>query len=315
VNALVKADHAHMTAREQPTSGAALYRMSTDAASLCRDIVLATAQTIQGRKYVRVEGWQAIALAHGCVASSGSVVRTESGVAATGRVVQVSTGIELASAEGFVGDDEKMWSARPEYARRAMAQTRAISRACRSAFAHVVVLMNAGLSTTPAEEIEDNEPRPATIPHQGPVSNAPPQQPAPHPVQEMQRDHAATRAAAQQAAVTPPPKKQTIAEFLDGLDAELEKAPEAAAVFALMHSERVTNARSFLTNGAAQRLSDWTVRAGQKRQRLQLAEQAAAAPDAAPQVVSEEQMRALLGPLADAPIDEWPLAGEEAAAG
>jgi hypothetical protein len=34
-----------------------------------------------------------------------------------------------------------------------MAQTRAISRACRSAFAHVVVMMNAGLSTTPAEEV------------------------------------------------------------------------------------------------------------------------------------------------------------------
>src|SRR3546814_8677098 len=34
-----------------------------------------------------------------------------------------------------------------------MAQTRAISRACRSAFAHVVVMMKAGLETTPAEEI------------------------------------------------------------------------------------------------------------------------------------------------------------------
>lgn len=34
-----------------------------------------------------------------------------------------------------------------------MAQTRAMSRACRSAFAHVVVMMNAGLATTPAEEV------------------------------------------------------------------------------------------------------------------------------------------------------------------
>ena len=50
-----------------------------------------------------------------------------------------------------------MWEKRPLYARRAMAQTRAISRACRSAFAHVVVAMNAGFgtnhSTTPAEEV------------------------------------------------------------------------------------------------------------------------------------------------------------------
>jgi hypothetical protein len=34
-----------------------------------------------------------------------------------------------------------------------MAQTRAMSRAARSAFAHVVTLMDAGLATTPAEEV------------------------------------------------------------------------------------------------------------------------------------------------------------------
>ena len=42
-----------------------------------------------------------------------------------------------------------------------MAQTRAISRAARAVFAHVVVLIDAGLSTTPAEEVPlggfDNE--------------------------------------------------------------------------------------------------------------------------------------------------------------
>jgi hypothetical protein len=133
--------------------GPALFRASTDAAGLCREIVVATAKNIQGRKYVQVEGWQAIAIAHGCVASSGSVERIEGGFRAIGRVVQMNTGIEIATAEGFVGDDESMWAKRPEYARRAMAQTRAISRACRSAFAHVVVMMNAGLSTTPAEEV------------------------------------------------------------------------------------------------------------------------------------------------------------------
>jgi hypothetical protein len=65
----------------------------------------------------------------------------------------MSDGMVLSQAEGFVGNDEATWNNRPEYARRAMAQTRAISRACRSAFAHVVVMMNAGLSTTPAEEV------------------------------------------------------------------------------------------------------------------------------------------------------------------
>jgi hypothetical protein len=79
-------------------------------------------------------------------------------------------GAVIATAEGFVGDDEPVWNGgqvtdrygkiktyekRPEYAKRAMAQTRAISRACRSAFAHVVVMMDAGLSTTPAEEVPE----------------------------------------------------------------------------------------------------------------------------------------------------------------
>lgn len=150
-----------------PTTNAEVYRASTDAAGLCRDIVLRTAQNIQGRKYVKVEGWQAIAVAHGCVASADEVERLNEdgtqGFRAIGTIRRMSDGAEIARAEGFVGDDEGMWAKRPVYARRAMAQTRAISRACRSAFAHVVVLIDGNLSTTPAEEVPDagfDDPRP-----------------------------------------------------------------------------------------------------------------------------------------------------------
>lgn len=139
------------------------YRASTDAAALCREIVVASAQNIQGRKYVKVEGWQAIAVAHGCCASARDVEKVEGGVRAIGEVRRMSDGVMIAEAEGFVGEDEPTWYGgqqgsktlpkRADYAIRAMAQTRAISRACRSAFAHVVVMMNAGLSTTPAEEV------------------------------------------------------------------------------------------------------------------------------------------------------------------
>jgi hypothetical protein len=134
---------------------AANYRMATDVAGLCKEIVVKSAINIAGKKYVRAEGWQAIATAHGCVASARDVERVEGGVRAVGEVRKVNDGIVIATAEGFVGDDEPMWQKRPEYAKRAMCQTRAISRACRSAFAHVVVLMDAGLSTTPAEEVPD----------------------------------------------------------------------------------------------------------------------------------------------------------------
>jgi len=135
------------------TTALASHRAATNAAGLCRDLVVKTAMKIQGRRYVQVEGWQAIANAFGCVASARDVERVEGGYRATGQVIRVADGKVLAEAEGFVGDDESTWAKRPVFARRAMAQTRAMSRACRSAFAFVVTLMDAGLETTPAEEM------------------------------------------------------------------------------------------------------------------------------------------------------------------
>jgi hypothetical protein len=144
------------------------YRASTEAATLCKEIVVATSSIIQGKRYVAVEGWQAIARAHGCAAGATDVARVEGGVRATGEVRDLLSGQLIATAEGFVGEDEAVWfggtvtdkwgktkthEKRADYAIRAMAQTRAMSRACRSAFAHVVVMMNAGLQTTPAEEV------------------------------------------------------------------------------------------------------------------------------------------------------------------
>ena len=136
------------------TNGVAAHiRQATDVAGACREIVKATAQRIGQKDYVRVEGWQSIAVAHGCVASARDVERVEDGWRCIGEVRRMDTGQVIATAEGFIGDDEEMWAKRPTYAKRAMCQTRAISRACRSAFAHVVVLIDRNLSTTPAEEV------------------------------------------------------------------------------------------------------------------------------------------------------------------
>jgi len=135
------------------TTALASHRAATNAAGLCRELVVKTATKIQGRRYVQVEGWQAIANAFGCVASARNVEKVDGGYRATGQVIRVADGCVLAEAEGFVGDDETTWAKRPVFARRAMAQTRAMSRACRSAFAFVVTLMDAGLETTPAEEM------------------------------------------------------------------------------------------------------------------------------------------------------------------
>lgn len=129
-------------------------KASTDVAGACKEIVSRSAIKIQGRKYVPVEGWMAIATAHGCNLSASDVRQIDGGISARGIVRRISDGLVIGEAEGFVGDDEKTWASRPLYARRAMAQTRAMSRAARSVFAHVVVLMDAGLSTTPAEEMD-----------------------------------------------------------------------------------------------------------------------------------------------------------------
>lgn len=128
-------------------------KKSTDVAGACKEIVSRTSIKIQNKKYVPVEGWMAIATAHGTNLSATDVKQVEGGISARGIVRRISDGIILGEAEGFVGDDEKTWANRPLFARRAMAQTRAMSRAARSVFAHVVVLMDAGLETTPAEEM------------------------------------------------------------------------------------------------------------------------------------------------------------------
>lgn len=128
-------------------------KRSTDVAGACKEIVTRTSIKIQNRKYVPVEGWMAIATAHGCNLSATDVKQVDGGISARGIVRRISDGLILGEAEGFVGEDEKTWSNRPMFARRAMAQTRSMSRAARSVFAHVVVLMDAGLETTPAEEM------------------------------------------------------------------------------------------------------------------------------------------------------------------
>jgi hypothetical protein len=188
-------------------------RQATEIASICKDIVTKTAQNIQGRKYVRVEGWQSIANAYGCVASAKDVERVETGFRAIGQVRRMDTGAVICEAEGFVGDDERTWQKRDEYAKRAMAQTRAISRACRSAFAFIVTYMDAGLETTPAEEVPQDgfsdAPRPAS-----PVRYQAQSKPAPRMVDEDVINVTPERVEPK----APVRKKQPVAAMEDGAD-------------------------------------------------------------------------------------------------
>jgi len=186
-------------------------RQATEIASICKDIVTKTAQNIQGRKYVRVEGWQSIANAYGCVASAKDVERVETGFRAIGQVRRMDTGVVICEAEGFVGDDERTWQKRDEYAKRAMAQTRAISRACRSAFAFIVTYMDAGLETTPAEEV----PQDGFADAPRPVAYKRPTAPAPRLVDESDVIDVEPVRVEPKAPVR---KKQPVAAMEDGAD-------------------------------------------------------------------------------------------------
>ena len=129
------------------------HRAATNAAGLCRAAVEKATVKIQGRSYPTIEAWQTIANVFGCVASARDCHRVDGGYVATGEIRRVADGVTIATAEGFLGDDETTWAKRPEFARRAMAQTRAMSRAARSMFAFVVLLMENDICTTPAEEM------------------------------------------------------------------------------------------------------------------------------------------------------------------
>lgn len=153
-----------------------------DAAKVCREIVKSCAVNIGGRQFVTVEGFQAIAAAFGCILSAGAVETVAGGLSVKGRVIRASDGAVIAEAEGFLGDDETTWARRPLYARRAMASTRAMSRAARCAFGWIVTLIDRNLCATPAEEVpEDGFPEtrrpaaPARSPRKAPA--APPRDP------------------------------------------------------------------------------------------------------------------------------------------
>lgn len=101
-----------------------------------------------------------------------------------------------------------------------------------------------------------------------------------------------------------PPAKMTAAAFLANLDRELDLAPDADAITALLTSSRVTEARSFMKGDAAERLKAWTAKAEEKHQALRDEAAEAAIP------LEPEAAGSLLGAMPD-DIAAWPIAGEE----
>lgn len=108
---------------------------------------------INGKAYVRCEGWTTLAAMLGVTPHEVEVVERPEGVfTATVELRRLGDGMPVARASAECGAPDETWGSRPRYARRSMALTRATAKACRLAFSWIMVL--AGYEPTPAEEVE-----------------------------------------------------------------------------------------------------------------------------------------------------------------
>jgi hypothetical protein len=112
-------------------------------------------QNIQGRSYVKVEGWTTLGSMLGVAPVCVWTREIPNGWEA--RVEARTLGGQLAgAAEAQCTRDERTWKSRDAYALRSMAQTRATSKALRVALGFVVTM--AGYDATPSEEVPDSGP-------------------------------------------------------------------------------------------------------------------------------------------------------------
>jgi hypothetical protein len=142
-------------------SGAQLVAGAAELAGTLRDVIERQQLyvTLSGRKFVRCEGWTTLSTMLG-VTPHLVELREEDGIfIARVELRRLNDGMVIGSAEAECGSPDEVdkngkptWASRPRYARRAMAQTRAVSRVCRQCFSWVMTL--AGFEATPAEEYE-----------------------------------------------------------------------------------------------------------------------------------------------------------------
>ena len=113
---------------------------------------------LQGKQYLTVAGATLVANALNYSVREVEVKRIEipgCGFAweATAEILDIETGTVIGRGSGIVSDDEKPWGTRPQFARRAMASTRAAGRALRLTFGHLYMQLGDRVAATTAEEI------------------------------------------------------------------------------------------------------------------------------------------------------------------
>jgi hypothetical protein len=130
-----------------------LVEVATEAANALASVIESRKlySNIQGKKFVKCEGWTTLAAMLGVTPHEISVTEVEGAFTATVELRRLTDGQPVSRASAECGPDETTWKSRPRYARRSMALTRATAKACRLAFSWIMAL--SGYEVTPAEEI------------------------------------------------------------------------------------------------------------------------------------------------------------------
>jgi hypothetical protein len=114
---------------------------------------------IQGKKYVRVEGWTAMLAMLGIFPSSvycHRLDRNKDEITYEAKVLlRHLSGHQLGAGEAICSSNESNWHNRDEYAIKSMAQTRAVGKAARLSFSWIMTL--AGYEPCNEEEIPKTE--------------------------------------------------------------------------------------------------------------------------------------------------------------
>lgn len=150
------------TAQTAPTIAPSLFDLpaaqmvahAADIATVLRDVIAKQrlAVNIQGREYVKVDGWAALGSILGFLPREVDVKELEDGsFEAKVELYSLRSGKVVGQGSALCGVDEKRWGGADRYARRSMAITRATGKAYRLGLSWVMTL--AGYEATPAEEM------------------------------------------------------------------------------------------------------------------------------------------------------------------
>ena len=141
----------------QASSPADVIKRASEMSDVLKDIIEKKKlySMINGKKYVRVEGWSTMGAMIGVLPHEVWSKKIENGYEAFVELIRMTDAMVIGGASAICTREEKNWQNRDEFALKSMSATRATGKAFRLGFAWIMNL--AGYESTPAEEMIDAE--------------------------------------------------------------------------------------------------------------------------------------------------------------